>query len=167
MKRRRGRLLFPVNVQIAQLDTKATRDGGHYDDIARETILEASADGLGTETKQERATITLKCQLESKDFFERLNEFFQGNAPETVLRLTFHMTDLERAGLLDEEATYGARAGLKVGDRILGFTDKYGQQMFKIPDPPGLYIREANPTGFMDTQNLVVVTVGDRRRAAI
>lgn len=167
MKRRRGRLIFPVNVEIAQLDTKATRDGGYYDDVARETKLAPSADGLGTDQKQERTTVTLKCQLESKDFFERLNMFFQGNAPETILRLTFHMTDLERAGLLDDEATYGVRAGLKVGDRILGFTDRYGQQMFKFPDAPGLYIREVNPTGFLETQNLVVVTIGDRRRASV
>lgn len=280
MKRRRGRLLFPVNVEIAQLDTKATRDGGHYDDVARETELAPTADGLGTDERLDRATVTLKCQLESKDFFERLNEYFQGNAPETMLRLTFHMADLERAGLMDDEATratvgnagtpepynlsggealtlkidggfvqtvtflvgdfvtpgsataeevtaainagiaggqaraitsgteveltsdtfglaskiqvtggtansalafptaeqtgtgdvaetYGVRAGLKVGDRILGFKDRYGQQMFKIPDPPGLYIREVNPTGFLETQNLAVVTVGDRRRAAI
>ena len=167
MKRRRGRLLFPVNVEIAQLDTKATRDGGHYDDTARETTLAPTSNGLGTEQKQEKAPVTLKCQLESRDFFERLNMFFQGNAPETVLRLTFHMTDLERAGLMDDEATYGVRAGLKVGDRILGFTDRYGQQMFKIPNPPGLYVREVNPTGFMDTQNLVVVIVGDRRRASV
>ncbi len=167
MKRRRGRLLFPVNVQVAQLDTKATRDGGFYDDTARETTLAPTADGLGSDQKQEKAPVTLKCQLESRDFFERLNEFFQGNAPETVLRLTFHMRDLELAGLLDDEATYGVRAGLKVGDRILGFTDRYGQPMFKFPDAPGLYIREVNPTGFMDTQNLVVVTVGDRRRASV
>jgi len=167
MKRRRGRLLFPVKVEIAQLDTKATRDGGFYDDTARETKLASTADGLGADQKQEKSTVTLKCQLEARDFFERLNMFFQGDAPETVLRLTFHMTDLERAGILDDEATYGVRAGLKVGDRILGFKDRYGQQMFKVPDPPGLYVREVNPTGFLETQNLVVVTVGDRRRAAI
>lgn len=167
MKRRRGRLIFPVTVEIAQLDTKATRDGGFYDDTARETTLAQTSDGLGSDQKQERATVKLKCQLESRDFFERLNELFAGNAPETVLRLTFHMTDIERAGLLDDEATYGVRAGLKVGDRILGFEDRYGQTMFKIPDPPGLYVREVNPTGFLDTQNLVVVTVGDRRRAEV
>lgn len=160
-------MIFPVNVEIAQLDTKATRDGGFYDDTARETKLVATADGLGADQKQERTTVTLKCQLESKDFFERLNMFFQGNAPETMLRLTFHMTDIERAGLLDDEATFGVRAGLKVGDRILGFTDKYGQQMFKFPDEPGLYIRAVNPTGFLETQNLVVVTIGDRRRASV
>ena len=73
----------------------------------------------------------------------------------------------EESGTGDASEIYGVRAGLKVGDRILGFTDRYGQQMFKIPDPPGLYVREANPTGFMDTQNLVVVTVGDRRRAVV
>lgn len=165
--KRRGRLIFPIKVKIAQLDTKATRDGGYYDDIAREVILEQTADGLGQDKKQEKAIVTLPVQLEEKDFFERLNEFLAGNAPETVMKLTFHLSDLERLTQLDDESTRGVRADIKVGDRIVEFEDRYGQPMMTIPDPPGLYVREILPTGFLDTQNLVVVTVGDRRKAVV
>lgn len=165
MFRRRGRLIFPVQVEIAQLDTKATRDAGLYDDVARETILSATPDGLGAESRREKATVSLPCQLEEKDFFERLEMFFAGNAPGTLLHLTFHMADLERLHLMDNEATHGVRPGLKVGDRIVAFRDRYGQSMFSIPNPPGLYVREVRPTGFMETHNLVVVVVGERRQA--
>lgn len=165
--RRRGRLIFPVFVTIAQLDTKATRDGGYYDDVAREVVLEETSDGLGVEKKQEHAEVELPCQPEEKDFFERLNEYMSGNAPETVLRLTFHLSDLERLNRLDDESTRGVRADLKVGDRIVKFADRYRQPMMSIPDPPGLYVTEVLPTGFLETQNLVVVKVGDRRKAVV
>jgi hypothetical protein len=167
MFRRRGRLIFPVHVDIAQLDTKATRDAGAYDDLLRETVLEPTSDGVGSESRKEKGTVRLPCQVEERDYFERLDMYFAGNAPSTILHLTFHLADLERLGKLDNEATQGVRPGLKVNDRIVAFVDRWGQPMYSIPNPPGLYVREVRPTGFLETQNLAVVIIGERKQAAV
>jgi len=167
MFRRRGRLIFPVWVEIAQLDTKATRDAGAYDDVLRETILDETTDGVGSESRREKAAVLLPCQVEERDYFERLEMYFAGNAPGTILHLTFHLADLERLGKLDNEATHGVRPGLKVNDRIVAFKDRYGQDMYAIPNPPGLFVREVRPTGFLETQNLAVVIIGERKQAAV
>lgn len=162
----RGRLLFPVTVTIRRLDTKATATAGGYDDVARETKLTATADGIGESARVNKIDIEIPCQLEQKDFFERLNAMMQGNSPMTRMHLTFHLGDLKKLGLWDESGAWGGRPALSIGDQILGFKDRYNQQLLKVPENPGLFIEEIMPTGFLTTQNLILCIVGDRAKGS-
>jgi len=159
---RRGRLIYPMIARIRQLDTEATGAAGDYDPIAQEPVLDASTDLQGTSALQYKTEIELECQLEERDFFERLNQVMQGNSPDTTLHLTFHVDGLEKAGLWDEQGVWGTRCRLRIGDRVVSFADKKGREIFAVPPNPGLFITEVRPTGFMGTQNLVVVVLKDR-----
>ena len=162
----RGRLIFPTFVTIERLDVEATRVASGYDEIFRETQLSSTADGLGESMRENKTVITVPCQLEEKHFFEKLNMVVQGNAPHTLLFLTFHVGDLKRLGYWYEDNDWGGRPALNVGDQILGFKDRYNQQLFKVPKNPGLYIVEVKPTGFLSTQNLIVCVLGDRAQSS-
>ena len=161
---RRGRLIFPSVVRIKQLDTEATGNAGDYDETAGEAILTSTADGLGESALQYKTEIELRAQLEERDFFEQLDQFMQGNAPNTRLHLTFHVDDLERAGLWDEQGSWGTRCRLRVGDRVVSFADVKGRELFAVPENPGLFVTEVRPTGFLETQNLVVCVLSDRSK---
>lgn len=163
---RRGRLIFPILVTVKQLDVATMRTATDYDDVLREPELSASADRLGTKKRTE-TTIDVPCQLEEKDASEKLTMMAQGDAPSTQLHITFHVDDLERLGLWKEDAAWGARCSLKKNDRIEGFKDLQGRQLFKVPENPGLFITEVRPTGMMGTQNLVLCVVNDRSEGAV
>lgn len=158
----RGRLIFPVIATIRCLDIAATRAASGYDETFREEALVSSADGLGTPSRINKTDIDVPTQIEEKDWFERLQAMTQGNAPETTLFLTFHLNDLKRLGLWEEDANWGGRPKFVVGDQVMGFKDRYNQQLFKTPDNPGLFFTEVRPTGFLSTQNIIVCVVSDR-----
>lgn len=160
----RGRLIFPVYVTIRRLDTVATETAGGYDQIFRETTLSPTIDGIGADGRTDKPEVTIPCQVEDKDMFEALNMVQQGNSPRSRILLTFHLSDLKRLSLWDESSEWGGRAKLKVGDRVVGFKDRYNQQLFNVPENPGLYIEEIMPTGFLSTQNLIVCAIGDRAK---
>jgi hypothetical protein len=129
-----------------------------------EVALAPTTDGLGESMRENHTDVDVPCQVEEKDYFERLQMMVMGNAPETVIHLTFHLSDLKRLSLWYEDSDWGGRPKLNVGDRIIGFKDRYNQQLFKTPENPGLFIVEVMPTGFLTTHNLIVCRVSDRAK---
>jgi hypothetical protein len=163
----RGRLIFPIYVTIRRFDPVATEAAGGYDPIAGETKLLPSTDGLGTNARVDYTDIEVPCQAEEKSFFEDLSQMMQGNAPKSEMHLTFHINDLKSLGYWQETAEWGGRCTFAVGDRIIGLRDRWNQQLFKVPENPGLFIQELLPTGFLGTQNLIVAKLSDRSKGAV
>lgn len=164
----RGRLIYPITVTIRRLNPAGTATAGDYDDIAGEAILNSTSDGVGENARHDLTDVDIPVQVEERsELFERLGQMIQGNSPMTKTYLTFHINDLKRLGLWIEDAAWGGRPNLAVGDRILGFKDRYNQQLFKVPENPGLYIDAVTPTGFLTTNNLWVITVSDRAKGAV
>ena len=159
----RGRLLFPYKVTIAQLDTKAIRDDGNYDDIFKAPTLESTSDGIGTINRQERTEIDVPAQVMTETF-EALNQLFNGNIPDSEIIITFHFRDLKRLGLVETATGREGREALKVNDRIVRIKDRWGNGVLEPPNPPGLFITELRPTGFMEQRNLVCAVLGDREQ---
>lgn len=115
----RGRLINPFKVKIARLDTTGTAGdpdvGGPltsgYDNVFRAPRPKVG----GGNHRKELALITLPCQFENDDVYERLNQTAAGNDTDSRLRVVFHFQDLEELDLVD--AVTG-EAKLRLGDRL-------------------------------------------------
>lgn len=161
----RGRLLFSYLAEIAQLDTLEASFQNKIDNVFRAPTLKSTDDGIGKVERKEKTVINVPCQIEV-DSFESLNQMFSGNVPKSDIILTFHFRDLERLGLVEDAEGREGREALKIGDRIVKIKDRFGRGVFEPPFPPGLFIKELRPTGFMERRNLILAFLEDREQGA-
>lgn len=143
----RGRLIQRFKAEIARLDTKETSDDGGYDEDFREVVATdaVTKNGIGTLERREHTAVLIPCQIGSR-VWEALRMNEQGNAPRSDLTLYFHFADLERLSLVS--ATTGESL-LHIGDRLVSIRDYSSEAVIQsIRTPPGLYVTEANPSGW-------------------
>lgn len=169
----RGFLVNPFAVEIAQLDAVETAkdpDGAGlltsgYDDDFRETLPYDQPDASGSvvtrETTRKETTICVPAQIDT-GLFEQLQMLRSGASPDSSVELVFHVSDLERLGLIDADGL----ALIKINDRLVSIRDcKTNEIVQTIPTPPGLYVTHVRPSAFMGrSRNLFVVTFEDRMR---
>lgn len=157
-----GRLIFPMRVVLRQLLTDTTRQAGDYDDDFREfKLVDSDADGIGEPQRAEGPELALLAQVATRRF-EFAEQAFHGQVPETPdLELTFHFRDLTAQGLVAADG----RAKIVPGDRLVRIEDRGGNIVHDFPDPPGMFMVAARPSGFLGTtRNLLVCTFSDRRQ---
>lgn len=157
-----GSLICPSRVILRQLDTNATRVASGYDDDFREfERVDSDGDNIGEDQRVNKSDITLMAQVSTRTF-EREEQAPHGRLDETPnLELTFHFRDLKSAGLVESDG----RAKLVPGDLLVRVEDLAGNVMHTFPDPPGMYLVAARPSGFFGgTRNLLVCTFQERRQ---
>lgn len=159
----RGRIIFGFIVELAQLDTQATSNAGAYDDIFREPKLTKDAQGRRVSGRQEKL-VQLPCQVETGTF-QALQMTPIGNAPPSKMTLVFHFRDLEERDLVAADT---GQALIRVNDRVTQILTRDGRVEQTFPNPPGLFVIEATPSGFGfgGRKELLVVRCGDRPQAA-
>lgn len=176
----RGRLIRPILVEIAQLDTLATAqdqpddnaDGGvspgYHENFREPRLLPSTTpDATGSPRGESaRKETTLKClaqwEVENYDFQQ---QWASGNSPGNRTGLVFHYRDLEKRGLLDEDGN----AKIHVNDRLCAIYHAKTEDLIQeIRDPPGLYITQLRP-GSMGLRgakrNVLFATLEDRERS--
>lgn len=143
----RGRLIFPMLVDVARFDPAATAgpasDG--FDDEFREPVVDPPAggsSGRGT-VRREETVVTLHAQVED-DSFEALEMLRTGRSPRSAVRLVFHFAELEAQGLLDPDGL----PLLRINDRLVSIRRPDGSLVQNIPNPPGLFCTESQPRAF-------------------
>jgi len=149
----RGRLIFPMLVELYRLDTAATAadpDSGGvlasgYDETLREPVrLPVTTNKQPTKSARvEMAPITVRAQIEP-DQFEKLDLLVTGQNPESMFAITCHFRDLENAGLVD----VNGEPMIKPADRLSRILRLNGNLVQAIANPPGLYVVEARSIGF-------------------
>lgn len=175
----RGRLVWPMFIEIEQVDTDATRTtdpdaGGSltsgYDDVFEEPVLVPAAQVSGAPpTGSPRGTIAtrystairLEAQIEVDDW-NVLRQFANGDTPGFELRCVLHYEELERLGLVGPDGSTTIRKGDRLR-RIIA-TDAT-TVLFEVPYPPGLYITHPQDRSFGlsgGTRNLYVAHFQDR-----
>lgn len=152
----RGRLIFPFGIQLYLLDPVAIAAGPGYDPVFQEPALVPTSDGVGAIGRVESDPIIVPGQFYTQEDFMYLQMVANGNLAQSDVRIVFHFKDLERLGLI--EAVTGT-AQIKVGDRLGAVYDKKGVTMIQeIPNPPGLFVIQANPLFGLDSgRNLLAV----------
>lgn len=150
----RGRLIAPLVVELARIDTNATKIAGNYDPTFR-TLKPGT-------TRVELPTIRLHAQVEMGRI-EAQNTTQAGNVPDSRLTLVFHYRELELLELVD---TNTGDALIRVDDRLVAIYDRTGahkQTTIKVPSG-GLYATEVTPGGLgLDGyRNLLIVAFDDR-----
>jgi hypothetical protein len=166
-------LIFPMQVEIARLDTAAVAEdpagtgppGLGYDDEFREPVRVPPADPESSERAPVRrieTLVRLNAQIEDESF-EVLQMFPTGRSPRALLRVVLHMAELESAGLLDDDRL----PLLRVNDRLEAVYYSDGSLAQRFPDPPGLYCTEAQPRSFGlgGERSLFLMTFEARERA--
>jgi hypothetical protein len=170
----RGRLINKFLADIARLDTVASAadpDGtgptssGYDDDFREPVVINAggTTTNVRTDTRQEQATISIPCQVETA-MHERLLMAPGGNLSESSINLVFHYCDLEQLGLLDDDGN----AQLRVNDRLVQLRRMCGDQGVEQKLPSGgLYATHVIPTAFGigGRRNLLIVTFDSRDRS--
>jgi hypothetical protein len=164
----RGRLIFPIVVELHRLDRRGEVSATPgYDPDFKEPALIDVGEGIGVRARREHPPVRVPCQVES-EAFEALEMFASGAVSHSQIRLVCHFEHLERVGLVDADT--GASL-VAVGDRVEAFWDKTGTLIQRVRTPPGLYVTEARPIGFglfmpRPRRNLLLVTLDERDTAA-
>ena len=160
----RGRLIFPFLAELRRLDTDAmsTQAPGYDDDFKEPALLDTDGDGSGESYRREHPPVRVPCQVEPQTV-EALRMTAAGNTPQSSLDLVFHFKDLERLGLID---ALTGEALIRPSDRLSGLFDTEGNLVWAVRTPPGLYVTEARPAGFVlfrrrPRRNLLIVSFSD------
>lgn len=157
----RGRLLFPMTVELARLDTNATSLAGGYDADFK-TVKTTYPAGVKTSARVELPIVTLKAQVEMGKW-QGQQSLQAGNAPDTRLTLVFHFRELEAKGLVDPTT---GDALIRVNDRLVNVYSRSGSILEqKVRTAAGsLYATEVQPAGIGlgGRRNLLVVTFDER-----
>ncbi len=158
-----GDLLWPQIVVIRRLDTNAVRVASNYDDDFKEYVLvDSDADGVGEAQRVEKPELKIRAQIATRRY-EFADQGFHGQVPDSRdLEITMHFRDLKTMGLTLPDG----RSVFVPGDRLLRIEDiNTGEKIDEFPDPPGMYLVAARPSGFLGVaRNLLVCTFSDRRQ---
>ena len=147
----RGRLIHPFDVEMYRLDLAAMAAAGKLDEDYREV----------KGARIEMLPVLIPAQIEP-DAFQRQMRKELGDVKAGVFGLTFHFADLEDLGLVD--AATGI-ALIRPNDRMGAIYESGGGPLVQqFPDPPGMYVEEATPSGFGlgGKRNLLIVRLMSR-----
>jgi hypothetical protein len=153
----RGRLIFPFGIEIRRLDGKSTQT----DSLWREPKLVGTTNKIGKLGRKELDPVVIPGQFAVGSDFMALQMLANGNASKTDFKLIFHFADLEERGLV-EEAT--GTSLIRVGDRLSAVYNIDDETLIQaVPDPPGAFIKEAEPRfGLGRQRNLLICTFVSR-----
>jgi len=155
----RGRLIFPMLVTVAPLDTVATEAAGGYDsDYHTPKLVDGDADGKGEIATVYGAEFSFKAQIEN-DMEELQRMTASGDLPNAAVGLVVHLRDMARLGLV----TTPRPLGVKKADRLVKQQDRTGA-VVKTYDAPLLYCTHARHLdGYIGRRpNLALFVFGDR-----
>lgn len=181
----RGRLIFPFVVELARLDTSATKadpDGtltdtaaspitSGYDDIFREPVaIKRDTDNDGAPNDEDRTGIVhrvetciqVPAQIHPESF-DQLQQLMTGANHSAVFELWFHYRDLERLNLVNPD---NGKPLINNNDRLHRIYDCDGNLIEEIGDPPGLYATQVQSRGFSfgRSRNILVVLFNEREQ---
>lgn len=151
----RGRLINPLQVDIARLDTNAVAIANDYDADFRTY----KPGGAG---RKELPVVRLSAQIEMARW-EAQQQLQGGNQPDSRLALVFHFRELEAKGLVD---TSTGDALIRVNDRLVAIYARDGvtkEATVKLGSG-GLYATEVQPAGLGlgGRRNLLLVVFDER-----
>ncbi len=169
----RGRLIFPMIIELAQLDTDATAadpDGAGpltrgYDDEFREPVLVPPSDTGSSSRGAMRRVETLvrvSAQLED-DAYEMLSMLATGRSPQGQLKAVIHFEELERRGMVGADGL----PTIHINDRLAAVYQASGTLIQTIANPPGLFCVESQPRlgGLGGTRNLLLLSFEARQQS--
>jgi hypothetical protein len=150
----RGKLICPLVVELARIDTAGTKTAGKYDPTFR-TLKPGTS-------RTELAPIKLHAQVE-QGTHEQQNQTQAGNVPDTRVTCVFHFRELEALGLVDAAT---GDALIRVGDRLVAIYDRTGaikDGSYK-PANGAAYATKVEPggLGLGGRRNLLIVVFEDR-----
>lgn len=157
----RGRLINAFLVELAQLDSQLSAQTlPGMDDIFREPKVRVNPQTQQRELGRKERTIRLPAQVENGNY-QQLVMLANGVAPKTQLKLVFHYEDFEERGMVDDT---GRNLPVRPTDRLVAvYSLEDARLLVNFPYPPGVFITESSPEGFMGGRlNLLVCTIGDR-----
>jgi hypothetical protein len=153
-----GRLIFPFVAEIHRLAASPMDP-----DFREAEIGQPGKDDLDVLDRIELPSIRVPCQVEP-EACEAMNMLASGNSPRTRLELVFHVRDLERLDLIEQNT---GNPLIHPGDRLQALYGTSGALVQTFRNPPGVFVREARPIGFglglgRATRNLLLVSFDAR-----
>lgn len=167
----RGRLIFPVRVELARIDVESTRADDGFDDTLGQPKLAPSI-GLppkgnlrGEVATRYFAPVRVLGQVENG--LAKLTTYQQGmvqtgNQPKFKVQVVYHYEELEQAGLVSADGHVKMRSG----DRLTKILRVDGTLICNIEDA---YATRVDDTSFglsAQQRNLCIVTYESRAKGA-
>lgn len=158
----RGRLICPIKIGIARIDTTTIESEQGYDPEFRTPVLSKKfgARGARENARRELAEIRLPAQSEIIDF----NKMMQGpggDVPDYRVTYVLFYPDLEKAGLVD--ATTG-KPLIGKNDRITAKYRKRNEALIRVFENPQVFVTGVADAGegFDGRTNLLLLITDDR-----
>lgn len=155
----RGRLIFPMFVTVAQLDTAAIETADNYDEDYHTTkLVDTNADGKGEPTREDDDEIEFKAQIEN-DMEELQKMTKSGDVTDSAVGLVVHLRDMARLGFI----TTARPLGVKKADRLVQQTNRR-RVLVKAYTAPQLFCTHAKHLdGYIGREaNMALFVFGER-----
>lgn len=158
----RGRLICPIKIGIARVDTATTESNSDFDDVFMTPIVKKTFGARGAREKGRRefAEVILPAQSEIIDF-NKMQQGPAGNVADYRVSYVLFYPHLEAAGLVD--ATTG-KPLIGVNDRITAKYRKRDEALIRVFDDPEVFVTAAVDAGegFDGQTNLLILVTNDR-----
>ena len=170
----RGRLIFPMAVDIYRLDTEATEaaagDGdvanGYDPDFLEPVMRDQGPDLPDVVVRQEVLVDLLPCQIiPEKGNYEALQMMVSGHSKSYSLRVAVHYLELETRGLIDTDGS----PLIKVNDRLAAIRQTDGT-LLRAFNSPQLFATQVQDRSFGLSglrRNLLMVTFEERDNSTL
>lgn len=124
----RGRLIWPLVVEIAPIDTVATQAASGYDHVFNEPTFNAA----GASAVVYGTPYLLNAQIQTESGrYDNLDPMANGDAASTLLWTLFHFQELEDMGRVDA----AGRPTIRKGDRLVSIQRNTGALVRSFTSP--------------------------------
>jgi hypothetical protein len=163
----RGRLhhtFFAEILMISNIETRKDPDGAGaltsgYDDDFDEIMVFTGPKGR-EEARRDEHAILVECNIET-DSWEAMQQYAQGNTPDTNIIMIVHRRELERKALINVER---GEPIIRVNDKLVSIRDRCQRVVYRPREP--FYVTQVRPTfGIGTTPDLFNFTLEDREQA--
>lgn len=158
----RGRLICPIKIGIARIDTATIESESGYDPVFKTPLKSKpfGARGPREGSRRELAEILLPAQSEILDF-NKMRQGPSGDVPDYRVSYVLFRPHLEKLGLID--STTG-KPLIGKNDRITAKYKKRDESLIRTFEDPQVFVTEVADAGegFDGQTNLLILVTDDR-----
>lgn len=158
----RGRLICPIKIGVARIDTATIESNNDYDSVFKTPVVRKTfgARGEREQGRREHPEIILQAQSEIVDF-NKMQQGPNGNVPDYRVSYVLWRPSLEALGLID---TATGKPLVGINDRITAKYRKRDEALLRVFDSPEIFVTAAVDAGegFDGRTNLLILVTNDR-----
>lgn len=158
----RGRLLCPIKIGVARIDTATTEANTDFDSVFMTPKVKKTFGARGAREKGRREFVEVKLLAQSEIIdFNKMQQGPGGNVPDYRVSYIVHYKQLEDLGLIDATTQ---KPLIGINDRIVAKYHNRSEALLRAFTNPEIFVVAAVDAGegFDGRTNLLVLVTSDR-----